>query len=357
MNIMHIVYAKLWGGAEQYVYNFCKEEKRRGYHNIIMADIQQPKAADKFKETAITHSINLHGIRKWFSLKTALQLVDEHHVNILNCHSGTMAPLCIALKLLRPHLKLVIYRHNTTPNRKDWYHRYLQKKTDAFVCVSKLVYDLQYETAYEAYKSKFHLIYNGIDTTRLHNLPHKSHQPIRIGYAGRLVQDKGILVLLQAVKILTDQYKIPCELHLAGTADPVFKEKCMNFITTNKLETCCHFLQFVEDISTFYERIDLFVLPSLVKESFGFVLCEAMYSGLPVISTNNGAQPEILGHENELLIEPNNATALAKQIALLATDEEKYQYFSAAGHKRIKENFTLELSIDKMNELYRTLKK
>lgn len=357
MNIMHVVYAKMWGGAEQYVHNFCAEEKRRGHHNVIVVDIQQPNAADKFQQVAFTKSIPLHGIKKFFSLKKFLRIIDEQHVEILNCHSGTMTPLCIVLKLLRPHIKLVIYRHNATPNRKDLYHKYLQNKADAFICVSKLVYDLQYKTAIDSNRSKFHLIYNGVDVARLQNQSHTPHQPVRIGYAGRIVQDKGILVLLQAIKILITQYHLPCEVYLAGKEDPTFKSKCQEFILSHQLEPHCHFEQFVEDISTFYQKIDIFILPSLVKESFGFVLCEAMYSGLPVISTNNGAQREIVEHDvNGFLVPPNDAEAIARQIVNLTTDTSTYFRITKEAHQRIKDNFTLEQTVNKVNALYQVLK-
>ena len=356
MNIMHIVYAKVWGGAEQYVYNICKEHRRLGHHNVVAAAILQPGTAGKFQDVAATTSLRLHGIKKFFAFKPFLQLIDTHHIEIINCHSSTMAPLCIVLKHLRPQVKIVMYRHNVTPNRKDWYHHYLQHKTDAFICVSKLVYDLQCKTAYEPYKHKFHLIYNGIDTTRFRFSAHRPQQPVKIGYAGRMEPNKGVLILLQAVKILRCQYRLSCEVYIAGQENPAFQHKCRDFIAANGLEPYCHFIQFIQDIATFYEQIDILVLPSLVKESFGLVLCEAMYSGLPVISTDNGAQREIIEHGvNGLLVPPNDAESLAKQIAALATDANLYQHLAQAGNQRVKEHFTLEQTAHKLNELYRTL--
>lgn len=358
MNILHIVYAKMWGGAEQYVYNFCKEEKRRGHFHLVVADIKQPNAASRFQEVALTKVIGLHGIKKFFSLRVFLRLIDEHHINIVNCHSGTMTPLCMVLKCLRPHIKLVIYRHNASPNHSDWYHRYVQHKADAFICVSRLVYDSQCQTADAQNKHKFHLVYNGIDTARLENLPHTPHRPLKIGYAGRIVESKGILVLLQALRMLLSQYNLPCELYLVGQEDPAFKSKSGDFIAANQLEPYCHIRPFTQDIAAFYRGIDIFVLPSLVKESFGLVLCEAMYSGLPVVSTNNGAQKEIVEDgKSGLLVPPNDAAALAKQIALLATDTNTYLRLAQVGPQRVKENFTLELTVDKMNELYHALEK
>lgn len=350
---MHIVYAKVWGGGEQYVYNFCKEERRRGYTDVVLVHAGKSGLADKWQEVAVIKPLAMNGIRKFFYWRTYLRLIDIHHIGVLNCHSSTMAPVCLILKLLRPHLKLVMYRHNATPNRKDLYHRYLQYKTDAFICVSKLVYDLQQQTAYESYRNKFHLIYNGIDTSLFSYHDHLPHSPIRIGYAGRLVQNKGIFVLLEAAQILLTHYRTACEIYLAGEGTLAFKALCKKQVRMYGLEKCCHFQQFVQDMPAFYQGLDIFVLPSLVRESFGLVLCESMYSGVPVISTNTGAQCEIIEDGvSGILIPPNDAAALAKQIVALATDTEKYKRISQAGYQRVKENFTLENTVSKIRDLY-----
>lgn len=52
MNLLHIVYAKVWGGGEQYVYTLCKEEKARGHRNIVVLDKKQKKMMAKFQEVA-----------------------------------------------------------------------------------------------------------------------------------------------------------------------------------------------------------------------------------------------------------------------------------------------------------------
>lgn len=44
----------------------------------------------------------------------------------------------------------------------------------------------------------------------------------------------------------------------------------------------------------FYKSINLFILPSVVKEAFGLFLCEAMYCGVTVNTTDSGAPREII---------------------------------------------------------------
>jgi glycosyltransferase involved in cell wall biosynthesis len=63
-----------------------------------------------------------------------------------------------------------------------------------------------------------------------------------------------------------------------------------------------------------YQRCDLFCLPS-VQEGFGIVFLEAMAAGKPIVAARAGAVPEVVTHG--LLVEPENAEALAEAIARL----------------------------------------
>ena len=357
MNILHIVYAHTWGGGEQYVYDFCQEEKRLGHKNIVVLDKKQLHMGKRFEEVAQVFFFPLKGIGKFLVWRKYLELIDDYHINILNCHSGTMVFVCGILKKLRRKLRLVIYKHNVTANRKDFYHHWVQKVADAFVCVSGLVYTLQSSTAYKQYRTKFHLIYNGINTSLLEPKKRTLHSVLRVGYAGRIVENKGIKVLLEAIKIINKHYSLPCELYLAGQGKLAFEMQCKNFIRQNNLS--CHWQTFgTTNKSNFYNEIDIFVLPSLVKESFGLALCEAMYSGIPVITTNNGAQGEIVeNYISGLLVRPNNATEIAQKIMEITRNPVKYQQMSQAGHSRIKNNFTVEIMTNKLNQLFAEISK
>ncbi|MBR3603195.1 MAG: glycosyltransferase family 4 protein [Elusimicrobiaceae bacterium] len=357
MNLLHFVYAKVWGGGEQYVYSLCKEEVKRGHQNFIIIDPKQKQMIEKFTQVATVLPVSLQKLYKFISIKKILGIIDKYNIDILNCHSGTMAPISATVKMLRPSIKLVIYKHNASKNHRDLYHRWIQKKADAFVCVSKLVQQLQTQTACPKYANKFHLIYNGIDTQRFIQrarvLPTGT---LKIGYAGRIVENKGLLVLLEAVKILREKYQLPCSLSIAASSQSDFKEKCQEFVNQNKLNDVYHFLPNVKDMGQFYDNIDVFVLPSLIPEAFGLVLCEAMYSALPVVSSNNGAQREIIENGvNGILLPPNDAVAIAKSIKELSRDAEKYQQISLAACKRVEEKFTLKVMVNQLNQLFSSL--
>ncbi len=357
MNIAHIVYAKYWGGGEQYVYNFCKEENRLGYKNIVIADNKRTNITNKFNEVATVASVPVLGLKRFFALRKYLSIIDKYRIDIINCHSGTMSGMCAILKILRPNLKLVMYKHNLKPSKKDFYHRWLYKKIDAFICVSRLVHKLQLENAYPENISKYHLIYNGIDIFSFqYRKGYFPSSPIKIGYAGRIVENKGILVLSEAIDLLNNKYNFPCEIYIAGEGERFFVERFHKFIADKKLEKIFHYQKFLKDMSKFYQNIDIFVLPSIVRESFGLVLCEAMYSGVPVITTNSGAQTEIVSDNvNGFIVIPGDVESIAQKIMALVNNSEKYRSIVEAGYLNVKENFTVEIMIKKINTLFLNL--
>lgn len=118
----------------------------------------------------------------------------------------------------------------------------------------------------------------------------------KIGYLGRLTEEKGILNLLEAYKILTKSGH-NVELILAGAGSLVPEIERLSGIDSR-----IKFLGVLKhnEAHHFYQKIDIFVLPSLTKpfwmEQFGRVLVEASASGNLVLGSSSGAIPEVLNN-------------------------------------------------------------
>lgn len=343
MNILHIVGAKIWGGGEQYVYNICKEARRRGHDPFVIIDQNQSAMRDRFSEVSNVYTTVLHGVLGLRALLEINKIINEKHIDIINCHSGQFATLCALLKKKNYNLKYIVFRHNLLPNKNDFYHKWLQKQADAFICVSKAVYDLQVKTAVERYKTKFNLVYSGIDCEQFKKYEHKPDTEIfYIGYAGRIVENKGILILLSAMEKLIKTNK-NFVLKIAGEGDNNFVRKMKNIIHNMQLEKNVEFLGIQKDMEYFYKNIDLLVVPSIVREAFGLVICEAMYCRTPVISTNSGAQNEIIKNgENGIIVEADNVDALTEAIIKIHDDSKIRKLFVTAGQNTILDKFTVE---------------
>ncbi len=87
-----------------------------------------------------------------------------------------------------------------------------------------------------------------------------------------------------------------------------------------------------EDLPTWYRAADVFVYPSLF-EGFGLPPVEAMACGCPVMSSPRGALGEVVGNA-AAIVDPEDVTAMQRELAELAGDERRRQMLRASGLER-----------------------
>lgn len=340
--VLNIVIAKVWGGGEQYVYDTAKEMGKCGVKVYIAVDKTNTALQQRFSEVAEVVAFDLYSFAGFFALNGLVKFTKTYQVNIINCHSGHAMQLCLLLKKFTG-AKLVMFKHNAIYAKNDFYHKWQRKHTDAFICVSKLVYDLQTQGLTNEEKQKFYLVYNGIDTEKFDKYEYvkKDKDKFIIGYAGRIADNKGIDILLKAFVILTKKYN-NIYLQLAGNDDGYLKE-VQQFINDNKLQNRVKYLGCLKDMELFYKKLDIFVLPSVVREAFGLSICEAMYCGVPVITTDSGAQSEIIENGvNGYIIKSNNSEILAKKIINIYKKDVNISDVIVKAKENVKNKFNID---------------
>ncbi|MGQ9489223.1 MAG: glycosyltransferase [Anaerolineae bacterium] len=161
-----------------------------------------------------------------------------------------------------------------------------------------------------------------------------------IGFAGRLVPEKGIAVLMRACAELPFQ---GWTLHLLGNgpAQAQFAALARKLGIADRVHFWGHLpsLRVVD----FYRSLDVLVLPSLSQpnwiEQFGRVLIEAMACGVPVIGSDSGEIPHVIGDAG-LVFPEGDAHALAGLLADLAASPERRAELAAQGRARVLARFT-----------------
>ena len=148
---------------------------------------------------------------------------------------------------------------------------------------------------------------NGVDTTRFHpEAQQKTYEFPRkyILFVGTLQPRKNVTGLMQAWHTLKDDFK-DTWLVIVGEAGHVFR--VVKFFGDERIR----FMNYVSevDLPGLYAQAELLVLPSL-DEGFGLPAIEAMACGTPVIVSNGGALPEVVGEAGLIfdLSEPNSLT-------------------------------------------------
>jgi len=118
-----------------------------------------------------------------------------------------------------------------------------------------------------------------------------------VSFFGRLVEEKGILVLLDAIKSIND--RITFLIYGEGPLEKQIMRIIKNITSTYFMGT----IQ-LEELNLHYAAADLVIMPSLHEEGFGRVASGALLSGTPVIASNKGALPEVVDDSVGRIINP-----------------------------------------------------
>lgn len=349
MNILNIVGAKIWGGAEQYVYDIDEELLSRHIETVVLVDETNTEMQKKYSHVAEVWTADLYRCKGFMSLKAVAKKAKERCIDTIQCHSGKYILFCIALKKMTG-ARLIFYKHNPVPAKHDLYHSWVQKHVDDFICVSEFVRNLLLDER-TPYPEKYHLVYNGINLRRfkLENIKREAgNDCFTVGFAARLKKVKGLYVLLDAVRKMHDDYP-EIKLVIAGAGTPEQITKLRSVIKEYNMNSYVTYIGFQDDMMRFYSRIDCLVLPSIMLEAFGLVICEAMYCEVPVITSNTGAQPEIIEHKKTGYLLPE-VTPGAIETAILYMYDHKNELpaMGKRGRECVLERFTLKRVCDQI---------
>ncbi len=177
--------------------------------------------------------------------------------------------------------------------------------------------------------------------------------PVRgrtIGYAGRLADHKGVDVLLEAVAGLADTELLVAG---AGPAEAALRDRA----SRSDLAGRVRFLGSLQDeaLAAFYEGLDVLAVPSRTTaawvEQFGRVAVEAMAYGVPVVASDSGALPDVVGAAG-LLVPPGDAVALREALDRMLGDVELRRRSREAGLS-IAADCRWEVVADRYVEIYR----
>jgi glycosyltransferase involved in cell wall biosynthesis len=169
-----------------------------------------------------------------------------------------------------------------------------------------------------------------------------------IGYFGRLAEDKGVHLLLEAMRDLPARYR----LIIVGLGPT---ERSLRDLTRRyALDERVLFLGFVNQPDDLMGTCDIAAVPSTGREAFGRVIVEAMNQGTPVIGSRIGGIPELLtdGVEGRL-VEPNSVEELKDAIRQLGENPALRTKLGQAARARVNAEFRLEQVTKKYACLYR----
>ena len=168
---------------------------------------------------------------------------------------------------------------------------------------------------------------------------------IIITMVGRINPGKGQLFFLEIAKQLSIQYP-QCHFVLVGDPFPGYEHleaEISNYISEHRLKNCVTNLGFREDIASILRTTDIFVLPSILPDSFPTVILEAMAAECPVVATLSGGASElVVDGKTGFLIPINDLDSAVNALIKLILNQEIRHNFGRAGKNRVLKEFSLD---------------
>ncbi len=204
---------------------------------------------------------------------------------------------------------------------------------------------------YAHYKNFCKVMFNGVNTEAfapqkgadLRQSLNLQDNDIVFGYAGRLVGWKGLDFAIKALPLLST---LPIKLLLIG--DGPAKETWRHLARDLHVEEKVIFHPPVthQNLPSMLNLFDVGIFPSIGDEAFGISIAEAMSCGKPVIASNLGGIPEVVGNEGTcgLLWSCGQVDDLAQKMITLAQDPILRQSMGNAARQRVIDHFTWQKS-------------
>jgi len=227
-----------------------------------------------------------------------------------------------------------------------WHHKILkvyEKNIDMFIAPSEFV--------------KKKLIKGGLDKNKIKVIPHfvnfEDYKNIKAGeskekyilYFGRLSAEKGIQILVKAMKELPG-----VNLKVVGDGDKNFQFSIFNYQLKN-----VEFLGFKEneELQEIILGSQFVVVPSIAPETFGLSALEAMSLGKCVLASRTGALPELINEK--CLFESGNVKELVEKIKYLTKNENYAKIRGQENKKLVEFNYGENKHFKRIFNVYSTI--
>ncbi|MEW6045684.1 MAG: glycosyltransferase family 4 protein [Bacillota bacterium] len=173
-----------------------------------------------------------------------------------------------------------------------------------------------------------------------------------VGVAARLEPQKGVHVLLEALRLLPPRHP---EFHCVIMGDGSERARLEARVRESGLEQRVFFTGKVVGASRWFTQCDIVCLPSL-DEALPLSIIEAMAAGCAVVATSVGGIPEVVRDGVDgLLVPPGDPEALARALSRLASDPKTRARMQRAARARYEEAFTARRMAARTLEIYRRL--
>lgn len=360
MRILHISYAKNWGGGEQQMIDLIHALNALNTTNSLVC----------FKDSALHNYVvknNLEYVlienRKLKPLKT---IIEQSNADILHIHTGSFIKDYILLTLFYNIDLACIYTINGIMRRKSFFSKlkYNYSKIHAIHFVSEAAKQhFKEEVAFKSSYKKLHTIHDGIQVSkkesqgvkRLTDLLQIYEESYIIGNIANHTRAKNLMSFLRTADYLINKKGFK-NFHFVQIGKKTkFTPEFQSFILDKNLESNLHILGFIEDAENYLPQFNTLLITSN-REGLPLVIMEAFKHQVPVVSTSAGGIPEaIVTGENGFLSEIDDEEALGNQILELYEKPALKEEFTKKSYKLLVDKFSFMRMGKETLELYKKI--
>lgn len=232
---------------------------------------------------------------------------------------------------------------------------FIENKSEKVIFISKNLL-LTYKNYFKN-PSKYMVIYDGVEKDEYYHLRNKKSflQKLKIVVCGLIHFNKNQKEVIKAISLLDDNTRKNIEVHFIGGGDPVYIKSLKQYVNNKKITNTVYFHDYMKEINAFIKVAHIAIMPSR-KEAFGRVTVEYMLSGLGVIASDSGANPEIIENNvTGLLYKLGNEIELSEKIIRFVSDRSFLYQCALNGQNKALNFFTSKHNSSNVNEVYKSL--
>lgn len=280
----------------------------------------------------------------------------------ITCHGvGFLkdSPFILMAKLFRK--KIVIHQHNKgMANDVDrWPYKWLLPLCYKNAKVILLSWYLYPDIEKVVKKEDVYICPNGIKVqefkgSRVQHSPESNRVP-RLLFLSNLIESKGVLVLLDALKILKDKgYSFIC-VFVGGETKEIDAKRFNEEVAKRGLNEIAIYQgrKYGDEKEEAFEQSDVFVFPTYyANETFGLVNLEAMAHKKPIVATNEGGIPDVVQDGvNGMISERKNPHSLAECLEKMIDNPQLRYDMGERGYDLLMDKFTEESFENRMKDI------
>jgi len=366
--ICHIIFRLDIGGLENGLVNLINRLPAGRFRHVIVClqyagdfrqRIQRPDVTIHELHKQDGKALHLYG-RVWRLLRE-LRPDIVHTRNLPTIDMLLPARLAGVRRLVHSEHGLDQLELHGSHRKYNWLRRASRLLARHYIAVSRDLGDwLQQQIGIP--QRRISVIHNGVDTDLFHPGERNTGlfpagflppDPLVIGTLGRFEPVKDQLNLAHAfVQLLAGRPALRQRARLVLVGDGALREEIEQVLEDGGVRDLCWLPGFRDDAAELYRALDLFVLPSR-REGISNTVLEAMASGLPVLATRVGGNPEIVSEGvTGQLVPARNPQALADALLAYLDDPALLQGHGQAARDTALRHFSLATMVDRYQAVY-----